>query len=196
MDLNNYTDEELVELCRKNNDDEAVEILLSRYKRLIKKLAREYFLIGAETEDLIQEGSIGLFKALRDYKNDRNVLFKSFAKLCISRQLITAIKQSQRFKHRPLNDYLSLNYNENGEGSLIELIENDNLSPENMLISKEELNILNKKIKEELSRFEKKVLAKFLEGFSYAEISESLGSNNKSVDNALQRVKSKLHKEK
>jgi len=194
FDLNNCTDEELVELCQKNGDDEAVELLLSRYKRLIKRLAREYFLIGAEPEDLIQEGSIGLFKALRDFKNDRNVQFRSFAKLCISRQLITAIKHSQRFKHRPLNNYLSLNYHENGENSPMELIESDNLSPESMLIFKEELNILNSKIKEDLSRFEKKVLAKYLEGFSYAEISESLGSNNKAVDNALQRVKTKLHK--
>lgn len=196
MNLNNYTDEELVELYRKSNDDEVIEVLFSRYKTLIKKLAREYFLIGAEAEDLIQEGLIGLLKALRDYKADKNVLFKSFARLCIGRQLITAIKQSQRFKHRPLNDYLSLTYHENGEVPLIELFESENLSPESMLISKEELNSLNTKIKDELSPFEKKVLIKYLEGLTYSEISEKLNTSYKAIDNALQRVKNKLQRNK
>lgn len=190
-DLIKSTDEELVVLCQQGND-EAIDTLLLRYKKFVNKLTRGYFLIGAQTEDLVQEGLIGLFKAFRDYKTDKNIQFRSFARLCINRQIITAIKQSQRFKHRPLNNYLSLTYQENDENALIDIIESEGLSPENMVISKEEVDGLNSRIKKELSRFEKNVLAKFLEGMSYSEISESLNSNNKSIDNALQRIKKKL----
>ena len=192
QDLTKCTDEELVVIC-KNDSDEAMDVLFLRYKQLIKKLSREYFLIGAETDDLIQEGQIGLFKAIRDYNLNKNVPFRSFARLCISRQLITAIKQSQRNKHQPLNDYVSLNYQLNGEDPLIESIENGILSPENLLISKEEFDKLTQKINSDLSKFEKKVLIKYLEGMSYNEISASLDCGNKAVDNALQRIKSKLH---
>lgn len=186
------TDEELIVFCQ-NGDNEAMDVLLDRYKKLVRKLSREYFLVGAETEDLIQEGLIGLFKAIRDYKTGKNIQFRSFAKLCIRRQLITAIKQSQRHKHQPLNNYVSLTYKEYDENPLMELIESEVLSPENIVISFEGIKNLNEKIKNDLSAFEKKVLTKFLEGMSYIEISENLKSNSKAVDNALQRIKKKLN---
>ncbi|MBR3929617.1 MAG: RNA polymerase sporulation sigma factor SigH [Clostridia bacterium] len=193
----NMPDEEVVKIAQKS-DNPALEYLLNKYKNFVRSKARSYFLIGADHEDIVQEGMIGLYKAIRDFKEDRQSSFRAFAELCITRQIITAIKTATRQKHIPLNSYVSLDkpmFDEKSERTLLDTITEDNFSnPEAMVISKEDLSVIEGRIGEMLSDLEKDVLIKYMEGKSYQEISEELDRHVKSIDNALQRVKRKLQK--
>lgn len=191
------TDEELVELSAAG-DEIATGCVMSRYKNIVRSKARMYFLVGADKEDIIQEGMIGLFKAIRDFDGERLASFKGFAELCIKRQIITAVKTATRQKHMPLNTYVSLSnpmYDGDAEGLLEDVLpgvaESD---PEHLFISKENAEFLSVKMDEVLSQLEKSVLALYLEGKSYQEISVILNRSQKSIDNALQRVKKKMEK--
>ena len=191
------TDEEIVELCH-NGDTNAEEYLLNKYKNFVRSKARSYFLIGADHEDIVQEGMIGLYKAIRDYKQEKLSSFRAFAELCITRQIITAIKTATRQKHIPLNSYVSLNkplYDEESDRTLLDIIMEGNTgNPEDMIINQENLGNIHQKINEVLSGLEQEVLSAYLDGKSYQEIAETLGRHVKSIDNALQRVKRKLEK--
>lgn len=182
----------------RNGDNEALESLINKYKNFVRSKAKTYFLIGADKEDIVQEGMIGLFKAIRDFKDDKLVSFKSFAEICVTRQIITAIKAATRQKHMPLNSYVSLSkpiFEDDGERTLIETINHDSVSdPELLFISKEEVTRIEDKIHEVLSPFEMEVLYAYLQGKSYQEIAAVLNKEVKSVDNALQRVKKKTEK--
>lgn len=191
------TDEQIVDLCHQGNQD-AEEYLLNKYKNFVRAKARSYFLIGADHEDIVQEGMIGLYKAIRDYKPEKLSSFRAFAELCITRQIITAIKTATRQKHIPLNSYVSLNkplYDEESDRTLLDVIMEGRISdPEEMIINRENLGNIHNRIKEVLSSLEQEVLRAYLDGKSYQEIAESLGRHVKSIDNALQRVKRKLEK--
>ena len=191
------TDEEVVALCHEG-DSRAVEYLLNRYKNFVRSKARSYFLIGADHEDIVQEGMIGLYKAIRDFRADKLASFRAFAELCVTRQIITAIKTATRQKHIPLNSYVSLNkplYDDESDRTLLDvIIEGKTSSPEDLLISQENLQTINLRIGEVLSDLEQDVLAAYLDGKSYQEIAKMLGRHSKSIDNALQRVKRKLEK--
>lgn len=191
------TDEEIVALAQQS-DGAALEYLLNKYKNFVRSKARSYFLIGADHEDIVQEGMIGLYKAIRDFRPDRLASFRAFAELCITRQIITAIKTATRQKHIPLNSYVSLNkpiYDEESDRTLMDVITEDALSnPESMFIDREDLNAIQGRIGEMLSDLEKQVLELYMDGKSYQEISEEMGRHVKSIDNALQRVKRKLSK--
>ncbi len=191
------TDEEIVELAQVG-DQYAVEYLVDKYKNFVRAKARSYFLIGADKEDIIQEGMIGLFKAIRDYKLDKLTSFRAFAELCITRQIITAIKTATRQKHIPLNSYVSLNkpiYDEESDRTLMDILSTTKITnPEEIIISREEFIFIEKKMGEILSSLEWKVLMAYLEGKSYQEIAVELKRHVKSIDNALQRVKRKLEK--
>lgn len=194
-----YSDENLVIEQARNGDAKAQEVLIKRYKNFVRSKARSYFLIGADREDIIQEGMIGLFKAMRDYQPEKVSSFKSFAELCIKRQIITAIKTATRQKHIPLNSYVSLNrpvYDEESDRTLYDVMSSNSkeLNPEHLVIKKEELSLIEAKMGEVLSDLEWKVLTAYLEGKSYQEISIEMNKHVKSVDNALQRVKKKLEK--
>lgn len=195
--VDEYNEEEVVALAR-NGDSRAQEFLIKKYKNFVRGKARSYFLIGADREDIIQEGMIGLFKAIRDYRPDRIASFKAFAELCITRQMITAIKTATRQKHIPLNSYISLNkpmYDEDSERTLLDVVSGRVVSnPEELLISREEFDSMEAKIGEVLSDLELQVLTYYLDGKSYQEIAENLDRHVKSIDNALQRVKRKLEK--
>ena len=191
------TDEEIVQLCH-NGDSLSEEYLLNKYKNFVRSKARSYFLIGADHEDIVQEGMIGLYKAIRDFKQEKLSSFRAFAELCITRQIITAIKTATRQKHIPLNSYVSLNkplYDEESDRTLLDiLMEGTTSNPEDMIINQENLGNIHQKINEVLSGLEQEVLAAYLDGKSYQEIAEMLGRHVKSIDNALQRVKRKLEK--
>lgn len=191
------TDEDIVELAQQG-DQCAVDFLVDKYKNFVRAKARSYFLIGADREDIIQEGMIGLFKAIRDYKQDKLTSFRAFAELCITRQIITAIKTATRQKHIPLNSYVSLNkpiYDEESDRTLMDILSTAKVTnPEDIVISQEEFIFIEKKMGEILSSLEWKVLMAYLEGKSYQEIAEELQRHVKSIDNALQRVKRKLEK--
>ena len=190
------SDEEIVALAQ-SNDDEALTYLLDKYKNFVRSKARSYFLIGADHEDIVQEGMIGLFKAIRYFKPTRLSSFPAFAELCVKRQIITAIKTATRQKHFPLNSYVSLNkplYDEESDRTLLDVIEGRVTNPEDLFISQEELERIQNEISTTLSPLEQQVLAAFLNGKSYQEIAEMLGRHVKSIDNALQRVKRKLMK--
>jgi RNA polymerase sporulation-specific sigma factor len=190
-------DEEIVTMAQEA-DGTALEYLLNKYKNFVRSKARSYFLIGADHEDIVQEGMIGLYKAIRDFKPDKLSSFRAFAELCITRQIITAIKTATRQKHIPLNSYVSLNkplYDEESDRTLLDvIIEGRATNPEELLISQEDLMSIRDKIDEVLSSLEQEVLAAYLDGESYQEIAENLGRHVKSIDNALQRVKRKLEK--
>jgi RNA polymerase sporulation-specific sigma factor len=192
-------DEELV-LMAQNGDDTAQEFLLDKYKSLVRAKSRAYFLIGADSEDIIQEGMIGLYKAVRDYNEEKNASFRSFAVLCVNRQMITAIKAATRQKHQPLNSYVSLNkpvYEEESEQTYMDFLQSSSdslLNPEALLIGQENKNFLEDQMTKNLSSFETKVLVLYLQGRSYFEIAHVLDKPEKSIDNALQRVKKKLEK--
>ena len=181
-----------------NGSMEALEYLIKKYKNFVRAKARTYFLIGADKEDIIQEGMIGLFKAIRDYKSDKLSSFRAFAELCITRQIITAIKTATRQKHIPLNSYISLNkpiYDEESDRTLLDVISCTRISdPEDLMIAREELTNIEAKIGEILSELEWTVLMSYLQGKSYQEMSSDLDRHVKSIDNALQRVKRKLEK--
>lgn len=192
-------DEALVQLAQ-TGDEAAQEFLLDKYKSLVRARSRAYFLIGADSEDIIQEGMIGLYKAVRDYQEERNASFRSFAELCINRQMITAIKAATRQKHQPLNSYVSLNkpiYEAESEQTYLDFLQSTSsalLNPETLFIGQENKNILEDQMMKSLSTFETRVLVLYLQGRSYFEIAHALDKPEKSVDNALQRVKKKLEK--
>lgn len=190
-------DEEVVELARSGNEV-ALEYLINKYKNFVRAKARSYFLIGADREDIIQEGMIGLYKAIRDFRVEKLTSFRAFAELCITRQIITAIKTATRQKHIPLNSYVSLNkpiYDEESDRTLLDILSGTKVSdPEELVISQEEFNAIEKKMGEFLSDLEWQVLTFYLEGKSYQEIADQLDRHVKSIDNALQRVKRKLER--
>ncbi len=195
----NAKDEELV-LMAQNGDDAAQEYLLDKYKSLVRAKSRAYFLMGADSEDIIQEGMIGLYKAVRDYNEEKNASFRSFAELCVNRQMITAIKAATRQKHQPLNSYISLNkpvYEEESEQTYMDFLQSSSgslLNPEALLIGQENKSFLEDQMVKNLSSFETRVLVLYLQGRSYFEISRVLDKPEKSIDNALQRVKKKLER--
>jgi RNA polymerase sporulation-specific sigma factor len=190
-------DEDIVEFAKDGNDG-ALEYLINKYKNFVRAKARSYFLIGADREDIIQEGMIGLYKAIRDFKSDKLSSFRAFAELCITRQIITAIKTATRQKHIPLNSYVSLNkpiYDEDSDRTLLDVISGSKITdPEELIISREEFDDIEEKMGEILSSLEWKVLMSYLEGKSYQEIAVDLKRHVKSIDNALQRVKRKLER--
>ena len=190
-------DEEAVAQAQQG-DTMAVDYLLYKYKNFVRSKARSYFLIGADHEDIVQEGMIGLFKAIRDYQAERLSSFRAFAELCITRQIITAIKTATRQKHVPLNSYISLNkpiYDEESDRTLMDVIvEGRAQNPEELIIGQEDLVSIRDKVDQVLSGLEQDVLNAYLDGKSYQEIADKLGRHVKSIDNALQRVKRKLEK--
>ncbi|SFC80816.1 RNA polymerase sporulation sigma factor SigH [Clostridium uliginosum] len=190
-------DEEIVLESKKGNV-RAQEYLISKYENFVKSKAKSYFLIGADKEDIYQEGMIGLYKAIRDFKPDKLTSFKAFAELCVTRQIITAIKTATRQKHIPLNTYISLNkpiYEEESERTLLDVLAGIKISdPEELLISKEHMDHIETSIAKVLSDLELEVLMSYLDGKSYQEIACDLDRHSKSIDNALQRVKRKLEK--
>ena len=171
---------------------------MAKYKNFVRVKAKSYFLIGADREDIIQEGMIGLYKAIRDFDETKAHSFRSFAEVCITRQIITAIKTATRQKHIPLNTYVSLSkpiYDEESERTLLDIITASMVTnPEELIISKEELKNIEDKINKLLSELEQEVLGLYLNGKSYQEIADIIGKEPKSIDNALQRVKRKLEK--
>lgn len=196
-ELKKATDEELV-LEAKSGNKRAQEHLINKYENFVKNKAKSYFLIGADKEDIYQEGMIGLYKAIRDYKGDKLTSFKAFAEICVTRQIITAIKTATRQKHIPLNTYVSLNkpiYEEESDRTLLDVLAGLKITdPEELMISKEEMKHIEKEIENVLSDLEMEVLSSYLDGKSYQEIACDLDRHAKSIDNALQRVKRKLEK--
>lgn len=190
-------DEELVEHA-KGGDDRAAEFLIGKYRNFVRVKAKAYFLIGADREDIIQEGMIGLYKAIRDFRRDKLSSFRAFAELCITRQIITAIKTATRQKHIPLNSYISLNkpiYDEDSDRTLLDVISSIKVSdPEELVINQEASATMRERIRKNLSELECKVLTAYLEGKSYQEMANELNRHVKSIDNALQRVKRKLER--
>ena len=192
------TDEELITLFR-DGDQEAMEMLLNKYKEMVLRKAKSMYILGGDSDDLIQEGMLGLFKAVRDYDCGRDASFRTFAQLCVTRQLYTAVKASSRKKHLPLNTAISLSrpMREDGEEEeeFLDCLEADASSnPEVYLIGQEEMERLEEKIEKELSAFEKQVLELHLTGMGYVEIAYVLNRDEKSTDNALQRIRAKLRK--
>ncbi|OQB14547.1 MAG: RNA polymerase sigma-H factor [Firmicutes bacterium ADurb.Bin193] len=189
------SDEALVGLAAEGNAN-ALDEIIGRYKNLVRARARTYFLVGADSEDIVQEGMIGLFKAIRDYDASKQAMFSSFAELCITRQIMTAIKTATRNKHIPLNTYISLNkplYDDDSERALIDVMaEESACDPEELLLLKEQITTMERVVKSELSPFETDVLTLYLDGCSYQDIAVALKAHIKSVDNALQRIKRKL----
>ena len=196
-DYQRLEDEQLVALVHKG-DREALDFLIHKYQNFVRAKARSYFLVGADREDIVQEGMIGLYKAVRDFKGDKLSSFKAFAELCITRQMITAIKTATRQKHIPLNSYVSLDkpiYDDESDRTLMDVLSGTQATdPEELIVNREEVDDIELKMTELLSDLERKVLALYLDGRSYQEISEELNRHVKSIDNALQRVKRKLEK--
>lgn len=195
--FNEKLDEEIALEAKKGNI-RAQEYLINKYQNFVKAKAKSYFLIGADKEDIYQEGMIGLYKAIRDFKADKLSSFKAFAELCVTRQIITAIKTATRQKHIPLNTYISLNkpiYDEESDRTLLDILSMAKVTdPEELIISQEELKHIENEIGDVLSELEMEVLASYLDGKSYQEIACDLNRHAKSIDNALQRVKRKLEK--
>lgn len=185
-------------LRAKQGDSVCVEHIMKKYKNFVKVKAKPFFIVGADKDDILQEGMIGLYKAIRDYDYERSVSFRSFADLCITRQIITAVKTATRQKHIPLNSYISLNKpigEEDSDNTLLDIIANTVITnPEQLMISNEEIQNIEKKIQEILSVFEETVLSMYLCGDSYVQISQKMDKSAKSIDNALQRIKRKLEK--
>ena len=190
-------DEQIVKLAQ-DADGAALEYLLNKYKNFVRTKARSYFLIGADHEDIVQEGMIGLYKAIRDYRAEKLSSFRAFAELCVTRQIITAIKTATRQKHIPLNSYISLNkpiYEEDSDRTLLDVMAEEGRSnPEDMIIDREDLSMIEGKIGQMLSDLEKDVLVRYMDGKSYVEIADEMHRHVKSIDNALQRIKRKLLK--
>ena len=195
---NSQQDEYDIVLKASNGDKIALEYIITKYRNFVKAKAKSYFLVGADKEDIIQEGMIGLYKAVRDFDGNKTNSFKCFAEICITRQIITAIKTATRQKHIPLNSYVSLNkpiYDEESERTLLDIIATSMVTdPEELIISKEELRRIESKMNELLSDLELEVLELYLNGKSYQYIADRLKRDVKSIDNALQRVKRKLEK--
>lgn len=197
-DFANMTDEQIVAEAKLSDSNFALDYLINKYRNFVRAKARSYFLIGADREDIIQEGMIGLYKAIRDFRNDKLSSFRAFAELCVTRQIITAIKTATRQKHIPLNSYVSLNkpiYDEDSDRTLLDVLSGSKISdPEELVISREEFIDIESKMGQILSDLEWKVLMSYLDGKSYQEIAVELDRHVKSIDNALQRVKRKLEK--
>ncbi len=197
MKFNELADEVIVDYVQQG-DAEALDFLINKYRNFVRAKARSYFLIGADREDIVQEGMIGLYKSIRDFKEDKLSSFKAFAELCITRQIITAIKTATRQKHIPLNSYISLDkpiYDEESDRTLMDVISGAKiLDPEELIINQEEFDDIELKMAELLSDLERRVLVLYLDGQSYQEISEELNRHVKSIDNALQRIKRKLER--
>lgn len=195
--LHDRSDEEIVKLA-KDGDEFATEYLISKYKNFVRVKAKSYFLVGADREDIIQEGMIGLYKSIRDFRADKLSSFRAFAELCITRQIITAIKTATRQKHIPLNSYISLNkpiYDEDSDRTMLDILSGTKVTdPEEVFISHELSGDLRDKIQQNLSELESQVLMSYLEGKSYQEMAKELNRHVKSIDNALQRVKRKIEK--
>ena len=192
MNYKNYTDEELIEKLRAG-DAEIADYIMEKYKPLVRKKTNAMYLIGGETEDLIQEGMIGLFKAVRDYKPEKEASFFAFAEICITRQLYSALEASNRKKHIPLNTYISFSNQNDSEGMLLEqMITEQTISPEQMMIEREGKKEFFEKLDEKLSPMERKVLYLYLEGNSYTQIADVLEKPAKSIDNTLQRIRAKV----
>lgn len=191
-------DDEIIVNSAREGNNIALNFLIHKYKNFVRAKARSYFLVGADREDIIQEGMIGLYKAIRDFRSDRLSSFRAFAELCITRQMITAIKTATRQKHVPLNSYVSLNrpiYDEDSERTLLDVLSGTKVTdPEELMINKEDFSNIEQKMGEILSDLEWKVLTSYLDGKSYQEIAQELDRHVKSIDNALQRVKRKLEK--
>ena len=193
-ELKTISDEKLLRQIQSGNDD-AMECLLERYRDMVRKEARSFFLAGGDEEDLIQEGMIGLFKAVQDYDVDQEASFFSFARLCVTRQLYSAIEASNRKKHSPLNSYISLYEREDGEGSLIDMMESEHeTNPEELLVSQEHAKSLEERLEKDLSELERRVLYLHLMGTDYKTIAKLLDRSPKTIDNALQRIKGKMQK--
>ena len=195
--LSNKTDEEIVEIA-KQGDKEALEFIMEKYKELVTMKVSKYFIVGAEKEDIFQEGMIGLYKAIKSFNGEKQNSFKSFANLCIERQLITAIKTSNRQKHTPLNSYVSLNtsaYDEGDDTTIMEVLDTNTIEdPLDTIMKKEYYKAIEDKMNETLSDFEKQVLHRYAKGESYTKISEKLDAPIKSIDNAIQRIRKKAMK--
>ncbi|MGM0878041.1 MAG: RNA polymerase sporulation sigma factor SigH [Bacillota bacterium] len=198
--IENYAkleDKVLVEMAH-SGDGESLAFLINKYRNFVRAKARPYFLIGADKEDIVQEGMIGLYKAIRDFREDKMASFYAFAELCITRQILTAIKTATRQKHGPLNSYVSLDKplcSEESNYTLMDIISGEKITnPEALIINKEKADDIELKIAELLSDLERRVLTLYMDGQSYIEISEELNTHVKSIDNALQRVKRKLER--
>lgn len=198
-DYSTCTDEELI-LRLRDGEEAIMDYIMNKYKNLVRKHARNMYILGAEEQDLIQEGMIGLFRAIKDYDSGRDANFFTFADLCISRKMYNAIEAAQREKHTPLNNYVSL-YTSNDEDSkdgktmLMDLLSAGEISnPENLLIDRENVERIENLVAQELSSFEKQVFDLYITGMKYTQIAKVLGKDEKSTDNALQRIKSKLKK--
>ncbi len=193
--LENMSDEELVKEAQQGNNT-ALEAIITRYKNLVYSKSKPYFLMGADDEDIIQEGFIGLYKAVKDFDGDKFPFFKVFAGVCVTRHILTAVKAASRKKHSPLNSYVSLdknNYDDDSDTKLLDVIAFDELQdPEAILIDRENVNGMEYKINKVLSKLELEVLVCYLENMSYQEIANKLGKDVKAVDNAVQRIKKKL----
>lgn len=190
----NQTDEVLIEQLR-SGQEEITDYIMEKYKNLVRKRANAMFLIGGDTDDLIQEGMIGLFKAIRDFRADMESSFYHFADLCITRQIYHAVEASRRKKHIPLNTYLSLNAEtgQEGEETFLDLLESfANPNPEQLLIEEENIQAIEEKLKKDLSRFEQQVMQLHLQGLNYRQIAELLEKEPKAIDNALQRIRGKI----
>ena len=195
FDYENLSDEELVELSA-SGDRRATEFILSKYKNLVRNRAKAYFLAGADRDDIVQEGMIGLFKAVRDFDVTKQASFRGFAEMCIKRQMITAVKAATRQKHAPLNSYVSLSepiYEDNTERTLVDMLaERKVVDPEEVFLRREKAETLSAEIEDKLSNLEKTVLSLYIDGMNYQEIAVELDRPPKSIDNALQRIKRKL----
>lgn len=190
----NQADEILIEQLR-SGQQEITDYIMDKYKNLVRKRANAMFLIGGDTDDLIQEGMIGLFKAIRDFNVDKDASFYHFADLCITRQIYHAVEASQRKKHLPLNTYVSLNaqMGQEGEETFLDVLESFEYSnPEQLLIEREDARAIREKLKDGLSRFERQVIQLYLQGLSYRQIAQQLGKEPKAIDNALQRIRAKI----
>ncbi len=194
-----HSDEELIDRLRQGEED-IMEYLCAKYKESVRHKARSMYILGGETEDLIQEGMVGLFKAVRDYDCGRDASFATFADLCVSRQMYTAVQAAGRQKHVPLNSYISLYADGSSEGDdgnleMLERLEDrEKTNPEELFLDKERLEDMENMINRELSGFEKQVLDLHLTGMNYTDIARVLGRDSKSTDNALQRIRNKLKK--
>lgn len=185
-----YTDEELIVRLR-DGEEQITDYIMDKYKNLVRSKAGTMYILGADREDLIQEGMIGLFKAIRDYDTGRDASFFTFADLCVSRQMYTAVQAAGRQKHMPLNTYISLYA---GSVERETAVSQEERNPEELLIDKENVELLERIIDRELSSFEKQVFDLYLTGMKYTQIAKVLGRDEKSTDNALQRIKSKVKK--
>ena len=190
-----FSDEELIEKLRQGEDD-ITDYILEKYKPLVRKKTNAMYQIGGETEDLIQEGMIGLFKAIRDYKPDKDASFYHFAELCINRQLYSALEASNRKKHQPLNSYISLSEQEHPDAVAAELLVDKESGPEQTVIEQEVWEEYKKRLAQKLSRMENQVLQYYLDGNHYIQIAEMMGKSPKSIDNALQRIRQKIRQMK